>query len=60
MAIMLISGMMDLRAMVLMGAAIAAERFAPGGERVAYAIGAVIVTAGLFLLAKTVAPLLTT
>lgn len=60
MAIMMVSGMMDLRAMILMGAAIAAERFAPGGERVAHAIGGVIVAGGLFLLATTVVPLLTT
>ena len=42
---------MDLRAMAVVAAAIAAERLLPSGERVAHRIGAVIVTAGLILLA---------
>jgi hypothetical protein len=40
---------MDLRAMVVVTAAITVERFAPGGERVARAIGVVVVGVGLFL-----------
>jgi predicted metal-binding membrane protein len=52
MAILLVIGVMDLRAMVVMAAAITIERLAPAGERVARAIGAVIVGAGLFLTAR--------
>jgi predicted metal-binding membrane protein len=52
MAILLVLGVMDLRAMAVVAAAIALERLAPHGERVARALGAVIVGAGLFLLAR--------
>src|SRR2546428_684797 len=52
MAILLVIGVMDLRAMAVVAAAIAVERFAPAGERVARAIGAVVVGAGLFLVAR--------
>ncbi len=52
MAILLVTGVMDLRAMAVVGAAITAERLAPAGERVARAIGAVVVAAGLFLIAR--------
>jgi predicted metal-binding membrane protein len=52
MAILLVIGVMDLRAMAGVGAAITAERLAPAGERVARAIGAVIVGAGFFLIAR--------
>jgi len=51
MAILLVVGVMDLRAMAVVAAAITAERLAPAGERVARAIGAVVVGAGLFLIA---------
>jgi predicted metal-binding membrane protein len=51
MAILLCLGVMDLRAMAVVTAAISAERLAPAGERVARAIGVVIVGAGLFLIA---------
>jgi predicted metal-binding membrane protein len=44
-----VSGIMDLRAMVVVTAAITVERFAPYGERVARAIGVVVVGVGLFL-----------
>jgi len=50
-AIFLTAGIMDLRVMALVTAASAVERLAPVGERVARAIGAVIVGAGLVLLA---------
>jgi predicted metal-binding membrane protein len=50
MAILLVIGVMDLRAMAVVAAAITVERLAPAGERVARAIGAVVVGAGLFLL----------
>ena len=51
-AILLVIGVMDLRAMAVVTAAITAERLAPAGERVARAIGAVAVLAGLFLIAR--------
>jgi hypothetical protein len=38
--------------MAVVAAAIAVERLAPGGERVAQAIGAIFVGAGLFLIAR--------
>ena len=52
MAILLVIGVMDLRAMAVVAAAITVERLAPAGERVAQAIGAVVVVAGLFLIAR--------
>jgi predicted metal-binding membrane protein len=53
MAILLVVGVMDLRAMAVVAAAITVERLAPAGERVARAMGAVIVVAGLFLIARS-------
>ena len=50
--ILLVIGVMDLGAMAVVGAAITVERLAPGGERVARAIGAVVVAAGLLLIAR--------
>jgi predicted metal-binding membrane protein len=52
MAILLVIGVMDLRAMVVVGAAITVERLAPAGERVARATGVVVVGAGLLLIAR--------
>jgi predicted metal-binding membrane protein len=52
MVILLVVGVMDLRAMAVVTAAITVERLAPAGERVARAIGAVVVGAGLFLIAR--------
>jgi predicted metal-binding membrane protein len=51
-AILLVVGMMDLRAMVAVTAAITFERFAPTGPRAAHAVGAVVVVSGLFLVAR--------
>ena len=51
-AILLVIGVMDLRAMAVVTGAITAERLAPAGERVARATGAVLVAAGLFLTAR--------
>jgi len=45
-------GVMNLRAMVLVMLAITAERLAPGGERVARAIGMACIVAGLVLMAR--------
>jgi predicted metal-binding membrane protein len=52
MAILLVIGVMDLRAMAVVTAAITVERLAPAGERVARATGAVVVGAGLLLIAR--------
>ncbi|MGA8032074.1 MAG: DUF2182 domain-containing protein [Casimicrobiaceae bacterium] len=52
MAILLAIGVMDLRAMAAVTAAITAERLAPGGERIARAIGGVAVGAGLLLIVR--------
>jgi predicted metal-binding membrane protein len=51
-AVLLIIGVMDLRAMAVVTAAITIERLAPTGERSARAIGAVAIGAGLFLMAR--------
>jgi predicted metal-binding membrane protein len=51
-AILLVVGVMDLRAMAVVAAAITVERLAPAGERVARATGAVAVGAGVFLIAR--------
>jgi len=56
MAILLVIGVMDLRAMVIVAAAITVERLAPDGQRVARAAGAVIVAAGLLLIALAAGP----
>ena len=54
MAILLVLGVMDLRAMGVVTAVVTAERLAPAGERVARGIGAIVVAAGLFLIARAV------
>jgi predicted metal-binding membrane protein len=51
-AILLVIGVMDLRAMVVVAAAITAERLAPAGERIARLTGAVFIGAGLVLMAR--------
>jgi predicted metal-binding membrane protein len=53
-AILLVIGVMDLRAMAVVTAAITAERLAPAGERVAWAIGAVSLVAGVYLMGRAV------
>ena len=50
--VMLALGVMDLRVMGVMGAAITVERLAPNGVRVAHAIGVVIVASGLLVIAR--------
>lgn len=50
--ILLVIGVMDLRAMAIVGAAITAERLAPAGERIARALGAVVVVTGIVLIAR--------
>jgi predicted metal-binding membrane protein len=52
--ILLVIGVMDLRAMFLVTAAITVERLAPAGEAVAKSIGGVVIGAGILLLARAV------
>jgi predicted metal-binding membrane protein len=49
---LLVVGVMDLRAMAVVGAAITVERLAPAGERVARAVGAAVVGTGLFMIVR--------
>ena len=51
-AMLLVIGVMDLRAMAVVTVANTLERLAPAGERVAQGIGAVTIAAGLFLIAR--------
>jgi predicted metal-binding membrane protein len=51
-AILLVIGVMDLRAMAIVAAAITLERLAPAGQRVARIIGVGVIAAGLFLMAR--------
>ena len=51
-AILLVIGVMDLRAMAAVTIAITVERLAPAGERVARGLGVVLVGLGLFLIAR--------
>jgi predicted metal-binding membrane protein len=52
MAILLVIGVMNLRAMAVVAAAITVERLAPAGEYVARATGIVVLGTGLFLIAR--------
>jgi predicted metal-binding membrane protein len=54
MAVLLVIGVMDLRAMAVVAVAINLERLAPAGVRVARALGIVAVVAGLILIARAV------
>ena len=53
-AVLLVSGFMDLRAMVLATVAITAERLAPSGQRAARLIGVLAMSAGLWIVARAV------
>ena len=53
--ILLVLGVMDLRVMAVVAAAITLERLAPAGDRVARTIGAIFVGVGLFLIARVAA-----
>ena len=48
-AALLVTGIMDLPAMVAVTAGITLERLAPAGDRIARAIGVIVIGAGLFL-----------
>jgi predicted metal-binding membrane protein len=51
-AILLVLGVMDLKVMAVVTAAATVERLAPAGERIARGIGAIVVAAGLLLIAR--------
>jgi predicted metal-binding membrane protein len=51
-AVLLVIGMMNLRAMAVVAAAISVERLAPASRRVAQTIGGVVIGAGLFLIVR--------
>ena len=51
-AILLVLGVMDLRAMAIVTLAITAERVAPAGQRIARMIGVLAIAAGLIQLAR--------
>jgi predicted metal-binding membrane protein len=51
-AILLVMGVMDLRAMAVVAAAITVERVAPAGELIARASGVAVVAVGLLLMAR--------
>ena len=51
-AILLVMGVMDLRVMAAVTTAVTAERLAPTSERVARAVGIIVISAGLVLLAR--------
>ncbi len=52
MAILIVLGTMDLRAMTFVTAAITVERLAPGGQRAARVVGAIATGLGLLLVAR--------
>ena len=54
MIILLVVGVMDLRMMAVVAAAITAERLAPAGVRVSQTTGVLAAGAGLFLIARAV------
>ncbi len=53
-ATLLVIGIMDLRAMAVVMAAIIIERLMPAGERVARCVGAIVVGAGIFLIVRAI------
>jgi predicted metal-binding membrane protein len=53
-AILLVVGVMDLRAMTVVATGITIERLPPAAERVARVIGIIVVVAGLFLVARAI------
>ena len=49
---LLVVGVMDLRAMAVVAIATTAERLVPSGDRVAHAIGIMALAAGTFAVAR--------
>jgi predicted metal-binding membrane protein len=56
MAILLAVGVMDLRAMAVVTAAITVERLAPAGDRAARVVGAVVIATGFLLIVRAAGP----
>lgn len=56
MAVLLVVGVMDLGAMALVAAAIAAERLGPSGGRVPHAVGVVVAGGGVVLIVRALSP----
>jgi predicted metal-binding membrane protein len=54
MVVLLVIGVMDLRTMAGVTAAVSAERLVPGGQRVARAVGSLVVGEGLLLITRAV------
>jgi len=54
MAVLLVTGVMDLRVMAAVTGAITSERLAPAGERFSRAIGGIVMGAGVFLITRAV------
>jgi len=54
MAILLVAGVMDLRAMAVAAAVITLERFAPDAGRIGRVAGTVAVGTGLWLIARSI------
>lgn len=52
--VLLVIGVMDLRAMAAVAVAITVERLAPSAKRIAHAIGAVVTAVGLFLITRAI------
>ena len=52
-AVLLMVGVMSLSAMIVVAAAISAERLAPAGERIASVIGAIAIGAGVFMMLRS-------
>ncbi len=52
---LLVTGMMDLHAMVLVTAAVTLERLAPEGRHLARGFGALMIGTSLFLIARAIA-----
>lgn len=51
-AVLLVVGVMSLSAMIVVAAAISAERLAPAGERIARVAGAIAIGAGVFMMLR--------
>jgi predicted metal-binding membrane protein len=54
-AVLLVVGVMDVRAMAAVAALVSVERFAHDGERAARIVGALVVGAGLLLIVRATA-----
>ena len=55
-AVLIVLGVMDLRAMALVTLAISAERIAPASERVAHHVGAFAIAGGIWMVSNATAP----